>query len=132
MTTVYVAGEVSLDYNDEYYSPAGDQCDGGILPRTVWSTAEEAKQWCIGAILAEIKQHSWRVGSDVAYDATYQTRWAWHYEQQGEVDADRYVEPYSTYQETFDYDGLLSWCYQNGKDVWDYLPRVYDFMPAEQ
>lgn len=95
-----------------------------------------------------INTNDYRVGDDLAWDATYTERWRWHFTTKTErceefdaatgeccglceVDGDYSIEPSGTWDEEFDYRALIEWCIKTNADLWDYLPRIYEVYEVE-
>lgn len=143
---MYVVGAISFDYNDENYYPAGD--DSAIVPQRVFTSVAEAREWCVNKTMEAINANDYRVGDDLAWDATYTERWRWHFTTKTErceefdastgeccglceVDGDYSIEPSGTWDEEFDYRALIEWCIKTNADLWDYLPRIYEVYEVE-
>lgn len=142
MGKLFVTGLVGTDYNDEYTTVVDG---GGINPDRAFTSEADAKEYCIEKILEEINRDP-QGTAQVGYDATFDERWEWHFrtkpercELHGEdedecsecEDNDHYIEPECLHEEVFDFKALIAWAERTDADLWNYLPRVWDFVAVE-
>lgn len=150
----FVVGSVPIDYNDEYYYPAGDQCDVGMMPFAITDSKEKAK----AIVRDKLRDSCGRWWTQLAYDGNYDARLNWYDTVQNAIEGrrctycdttspeeavhcmkcgktDRFTTrgSYHDYPpEDFDVDAFKQWIDDNDHDIIDYYPLTWTYVEVKE